>query len=230
MQESALRCIYLNLCCVACCVRVLSSMLSSAPHPPTPLTLRAVLDQNLLNDDAFLYEESPDLLRFRTAAPSIELLTDWYQSRAEDIEQYSRQVFTADHREIRITWGCSEGNLMRLCCHYPVEVHPGSFQGPCAWWEQQQKGLNPHLATAELIAIVHLQLIVDKRMGWLSDCRRPVANLHQQGSLWFCLWWALSYLPYGPLMKSNQICCHLCSAAVREKSSLIGFVWGSNGM
>ncbi|CAG09076.1 unnamed protein product, partial [Tetraodon nigroviridis] len=53
---------------------------------------RAVLDQNLLNDDAFLYEESPELLRFRTAAPSIELLTDWYQSRAEDIEQYARQV------------------------------------------------------------------------------------------------------------------------------------------
>lgn len=70
-------------------------------------TLRAALDQNLLNDDAFLYEESPELLRFRTAAPSIELLTDWYQNRAEDIEHYSRQVFTADHREIRIT-SCSE--------------------------------------------------------------------------------------------------------------------------
>lgn len=214
------------LCCLLCTCAIIYAIVC----PPTPLTLRAVLDQNLLNDDAFLYEESPDLLRFRTAAPSIELLTDWYQSRAEDIEQYSRQVFTADHREIRITWGCSEENLMRLCCYYPVEVHPGSFQGPCAWWEQQQKGLNPHLATAELIAIIHLQLIVDKRMGWLSDCRRPVANLHQRGSLWFCLWWALLYLPYGPLMKSNQICCHLCSAAVREKSSLIGFIWGSNGM
>uniref|UniRef100_A0A674N5V0 NBAS subunit of NRZ tethering complex n=1 Tax=Takifugu rubripes TaxID=31033 RepID=A0A674N5V0_TAKRU len=53
---------------------------------------RAVLGQNLLDDDAFLYEESPDLLRFRTSTPSIDLLTDWYQSRAKDIEQYSRQV------------------------------------------------------------------------------------------------------------------------------------------
>uniref|UniRef100_H2UU11 NBAS subunit of NRZ tethering complex n=1 Tax=Takifugu rubripes TaxID=31033 RepID=H2UU11_TAKRU len=55
-------------------------------------TDEAVLGQNLLDDDAFLYEESPDLLRFRTSTPSIDLLTDWYQSRAKDIEQYSRQV------------------------------------------------------------------------------------------------------------------------------------------
>lgn len=87
-------------------------------------TLRAALDQNLLNDDAFLYEESPELLRFRTAAPSIELLTDWYQNRAEDIEHYSRQVFTADHREIRIT-SCSEAAAKGIWCvfncQYPVE-------------------------------------------------------------------------------------------------------------
>uniref|UniRef100_A0A3B3DQK4 NBAS subunit of NRZ tethering complex n=1 Tax=Oryzias melastigma TaxID=30732 RepID=A0A3B3DQK4_ORYME len=51
----------------------------------------AVLDQNLF-DDGFLYEEAPELLRFRTATPSIELLTDWYRSRAEDIESCSRQV------------------------------------------------------------------------------------------------------------------------------------------
>lgn len=65
----------------------------------SPATLRAVLDQNLSNDDSFLYEESPELLRFRAAAPSIELLTDWYRSRAEDIEQNSRQVITADRRK-----------------------------------------------------------------------------------------------------------------------------------
>uniref|UniRef100_A0A7N6AQ89 Neuroblastoma-amplified sequence N-terminal domain-containing protein n=1 Tax=Anabas testudineus TaxID=64144 RepID=A0A7N6AQ89_ANATE len=53
---------------------------------------RAVLDQNLFDDDSFLYEQSPDLLRFRTANPSIELLTDWYQSRAQDIDSCSRQV------------------------------------------------------------------------------------------------------------------------------------------
>lgn len=103
LQGRASRCIYLNLYCVR--------VYATPPHP-TP-TLRAVLDQNLLNDDAFLYEESPDLLRFRTAAPSIELLTDWYQSRAKDIEQYSRQVFTADHREMRIT-SCSEAAAMGI--------------------------------------------------------------------------------------------------------------------
>ncbi|KAK7906904.1 hypothetical protein WMY93_015516 [Mugilogobius chulae] len=34
----------------------------------------------------------PELLRFRSAAPSIQLLTDWYQTRAKDIEFNSRQV------------------------------------------------------------------------------------------------------------------------------------------
>ncbi|XP_029318532.1 LOW QUALITY PROTEIN: NBAS subunit of NRZ tethering complex [Cottoperca gobio] len=53
---------------------------------------RAMLDQNLFDDDSFLYEGASDRLRFRTAAPSIELLTDWYQSRAMDIDSCSRQV------------------------------------------------------------------------------------------------------------------------------------------
>uniref|UniRef100_A0A3Q1FX53 NBAS subunit of NRZ tethering complex n=1 Tax=Acanthochromis polyacanthus TaxID=80966 RepID=A0A3Q1FX53_9TELE len=53
---------------------------------------RAVLEQNLFDDDTFLYEEAPELLRFRTSSPSIELLTDWYQSRAQDIDSCSRQV------------------------------------------------------------------------------------------------------------------------------------------
>uniref|UniRef100_A0A8C4GXZ0 NBAS subunit of NRZ tethering complex n=1 Tax=Dicentrarchus labrax TaxID=13489 RepID=A0A8C4GXZ0_DICLA len=52
----------------------------------------AVLDQNLFDDDSFLYEDAPEVLRFRTATPSIELLTDWYQSRAKDIDSCSRQV------------------------------------------------------------------------------------------------------------------------------------------
>ncbi|XP_068198865.1 NBAS subunit of NRZ tethering complex [Antennarius striatus] len=53
---------------------------------------RAMLDQNLFDDDSFLYEEAPELLRFRSATPSIEMLTDWYQSRAKDIDSCSRQV------------------------------------------------------------------------------------------------------------------------------------------
>lgn len=53
---------------------------------------RSVLDQTFFDDDSFLYEEVPELLRFRTATPSIELLTDWYQSRAQDMDSCSRQV------------------------------------------------------------------------------------------------------------------------------------------
>ncbi|XP_068609705.1 NBAS subunit of NRZ tethering complex [Brachionichthys hirsutus] len=53
---------------------------------------RAMLDQNLFDDDSFLYEEAPALLRFRSAAPPIEMLTDWYQTRAKDIDSGSRQV------------------------------------------------------------------------------------------------------------------------------------------
>ncbi|KAM3861566.1 NBAS subunit of NRZ tethering complex [Diretmus argenteus] len=53
---------------------------------------RSLLDQNVCDDDSFLYEEAPELLRFRTATPSIQLLTDWYLSRAEDIDSCSRQV------------------------------------------------------------------------------------------------------------------------------------------
>ncbi|XP_034143835.1 neuroblastoma-amplified sequence isoform X2 [Esox lucius] len=53
---------------------------------------RIVLDQNLEDTAHFLYEDTPDLLRFRTATPSIDLLTEWYLSRAQDIDACSRQV------------------------------------------------------------------------------------------------------------------------------------------
>ncbi|XP_015247730.1 PREDICTED: neuroblastoma-amplified sequence [Cyprinodon variegatus] len=53
---------------------------------------RVMLDQHLFDDDGYLYEEAPELQRFRTATPSIELLTDWYRSRAQDIDSCSRQV------------------------------------------------------------------------------------------------------------------------------------------
>ncbi|XP_048858218.1 NBAS subunit of NRZ tethering complex isoform X2 [Brienomyrus brachyistius] len=53
---------------------------------------RMAVDPELHSGDGFLYEEQPDLLRFRTAMPSITLLTDWYLKRAEDIDDYSRQV------------------------------------------------------------------------------------------------------------------------------------------
>uniref|UniRef100_A0AAZ3QC43 Neuroblastoma-amplified sequence n=1 Tax=Oncorhynchus tshawytscha TaxID=74940 RepID=A0AAZ3QC43_ONCTS len=53
---------------------------------------RTVLDQNLQDHAHFLYEDAPDWLRFRTATPPMDLLTDWYLSRAQDIDSCSRQV------------------------------------------------------------------------------------------------------------------------------------------
>ncbi|CAB1339733.1 unnamed protein product, partial [Coregonus sp. 'balchen'] len=53
---------------------------------------RMVLDQNLPDNAHFLYEDAPDWLRFRTATPPMDLLTDWYLSRAQDIDSCSRQV------------------------------------------------------------------------------------------------------------------------------------------
>ncbi|KAG7265899.1 hypothetical protein CRUP_009503 [Coryphaenoides rupestris] len=52
---------------------------------------RAMLDLNLCDDDSLLYEEAPALLRFRSATPPIAMLTDWYLSRAQDIDSRSRQ-------------------------------------------------------------------------------------------------------------------------------------------
>ncbi|XP_052380578.1 NBAS subunit of NRZ tethering complex isoform X2 [Oncorhynchus keta] len=53
---------------------------------------RMVLDQNPQDHAHFLYEDAPDWLRFRTATPPMDLLTDWYLSRAQDIDSCSRQV------------------------------------------------------------------------------------------------------------------------------------------
>lgn len=76
---------------------------------------RAVLDQNLFDDDSFLYEDSPDLLRFRTASPSIELLTDWYQSRAQDIDSCSRQVDTTTLHLSTVEFAVSKIVSRRFC-------------------------------------------------------------------------------------------------------------------
>ncbi|XP_061126095.1 NBAS subunit of NRZ tethering complex isoform X1 [Syngnathus typhle] len=53
---------------------------------------RSTLEQKPFDDNDILYEDAPDLLRFRSPAPSVRLLTDWYCSRARDIESCSRQV------------------------------------------------------------------------------------------------------------------------------------------
>ncbi|XP_067884632.1 NBAS subunit of NRZ tethering complex [Heterodontus francisci] len=55
-------------------------------------TLRMVIECSQQDVAEFLYDEQPELLKYRTTEPSIESLTQWYQKRAEEIESYSRQV------------------------------------------------------------------------------------------------------------------------------------------
>ncbi|XP_072534996.1 NBAS subunit of NRZ tethering complex isoform X2 [Salminus brasiliensis] len=52
---------------------------------------RSMVETSMV-DDHFLYEEQPKLERFCTVNPSISLLTDWYLTRAQEIEHNSRQV------------------------------------------------------------------------------------------------------------------------------------------
>ncbi|XP_060740193.1 NBAS subunit of NRZ tethering complex isoform X1 [Tachysurus vachellii] len=53
---------------------------------------RAAIEPCIVDDPHFLYDEQPELERFCTPSPSITLLTDWYLSRAQEIEHNSRQV------------------------------------------------------------------------------------------------------------------------------------------
>ncbi|XP_053503129.1 NBAS subunit of NRZ tethering complex isoform X1 [Ictalurus furcatus] len=53
---------------------------------------RTAVETCMVDDPNFLYEQQPELERFCTPTPSITLLTDWYLSRAQEIEHNSRQV------------------------------------------------------------------------------------------------------------------------------------------
>ncbi|XP_043920727.1 neuroblastoma-amplified sequence [Protopterus annectens] len=53
---------------------------------------RKIIEPNPLDEAAFLYEEEKKHLKYRTSNPTVELLADWYQNRAEEIESNSRQV------------------------------------------------------------------------------------------------------------------------------------------
>ncbi len=61
------------------------------------LFFRGIVEPNPVDDCHFLYEEQPELERFRSAKPSIALLTEWYLTRAQDIESNSRQVHKCTH-------------------------------------------------------------------------------------------------------------------------------------
>lgn len=51
-----------------------------------------VVESALPDEGEFLYETQPELLKYRTTDLSVDLVTDWYLSRAEEIERYAMQV------------------------------------------------------------------------------------------------------------------------------------------
>ncbi|XP_041345112.1 neuroblastoma-amplified sequence isoform X2 [Pyrgilauda ruficollis] len=53
---------------------------------------RMVIEPTLQDEGQFLYEKQPELLKYRTTDLSVDLITDWYLSRAQEIEEYAMQV------------------------------------------------------------------------------------------------------------------------------------------
>lgn len=51
-----------------------------------------VVEPSLEDESEFLYAAQPELLRYRTPRLTVEKVMDWYQSRAEEIEHFARQV------------------------------------------------------------------------------------------------------------------------------------------
>ncbi|XP_061478724.1 NBAS subunit of NRZ tethering complex isoform X2 [Rhineura floridana] len=57
-------------------------------RPPCKLTVEPARQ----DEGDFLYDTQPELLKYRTTELSVNLVTDWYWKRAEEIENYSMQV------------------------------------------------------------------------------------------------------------------------------------------
>ncbi|KAM9016498.1 NBAS subunit of NRZ tethering complex isoform 2-T2 [Ara ararauna] len=53
---------------------------------------RMIVEPTSQDEGEFLYETQPELLKYRTADLSVDLVTDWYVRRAQEIEKYSMQV------------------------------------------------------------------------------------------------------------------------------------------
>ncbi|XP_053879446.1 NBAS subunit of NRZ tethering complex isoform X2 [Malaclemys terrapin pileata] len=51
-----------------------------------------IFEPVLQDEDEFLYEAQPELLKYRTTKLSIDLVSDWYWNRAQEIENYAMQV------------------------------------------------------------------------------------------------------------------------------------------
>ncbi|NWX96029.1 NBAS protein, partial [Nothoprocta ornata] len=53
---------------------------------------KKIVEPTLQDEGQFLYEMQPELLKYRTTELSVDLVTDWYLNRAQEIENYSMQV------------------------------------------------------------------------------------------------------------------------------------------
>ncbi|KAM5316025.1 NBAS subunit of NRZ tethering complex isoform 2-T2 [Glossophaga mutica] len=53
---------------------------------------RMVVEPSLQDESEFLYAAQPELLRYQTPQLTVEVVMDWYQARAEEIEHCARQV------------------------------------------------------------------------------------------------------------------------------------------
>ncbi|KAF1512359.1 Neuroblastoma-amplified sequence, partial [Eudyptula albosignata] len=53
---------------------------------------RMIVEPTLQDEGEFLYETQPELLKYKTTDLSVDLVTDWYLSRAQEIEKYAMQV------------------------------------------------------------------------------------------------------------------------------------------
>ncbi|XP_042637798.1 neuroblastoma-amplified sequence [Orycteropus afer afer] len=53
---------------------------------------KMVVEPNLQGENEFLYAAQPELLKYKTTQLTVENVTEWYQTRAEEIEHYAQQV------------------------------------------------------------------------------------------------------------------------------------------
>uniref|UniRef100_A0A8C0HGQ5 NBAS subunit of NRZ tethering complex n=1 Tax=Chelonoidis abingdonii TaxID=106734 RepID=A0A8C0HGQ5_CHEAB len=53
---------------------------------------KMIFEPVLQDEDEFLYEAHPELLKYRTTKLSVDLVSDWYWNRAQEIENYAMQV------------------------------------------------------------------------------------------------------------------------------------------
>uniref|UniRef100_A0A8C5T7B4 NBAS subunit of NRZ tethering complex n=1 Tax=Malurus cyaneus samueli TaxID=2593467 RepID=A0A8C5T7B4_9PASS len=53
---------------------------------------KMIIEPTLQDEGEFLYETQPELLKYRTTDLSVDLVTDWYLGRAQEIEKYAMQV------------------------------------------------------------------------------------------------------------------------------------------